>query len=653
MAEFIYNTSLSGFALAADSTKVYEAALASEAPTIVEGTVYTVVWDGKRYVCKASIGLENALYLGDQGINTETAETGEPFLYRYNGDGTGSFRTFDTASSHAISICEGQNNPTNYLVYERTIAFGEADEDGMRQALNSEAFPVITAGNKYTAIWDGAYYTCTATAITDDTWGEMLLLGNGSVNSAFEGDDTGEPFLYLYIPTASRGFVQTLSTAAEHTVSIYDGVLRESRYLLYNETLDFAQEAEGQPYMCELADEKMVALVEGKTYAVTWNDAPYTCKAKEVTAGAFVLGNYSLINQQGDDTGEPFCIVYNLQNARSGIATSSTNAQNVVSVYQFADQAGWLIKDKVLNSTLLVEADAETGTPAVYGSGGVSTDGGATWAHPVTGEDIEPVFSQMLIPNSPYVVIWDGVPYACIAYGAVSDKVAMTMLGDTDTMDGVPTGEPFGYSYADFENGVQIGASFATTDTAESHTISIYAGEFKTIFENLSFYYTEDGIAYWGVVRIGAKPLEEGHEYTVVINGTEYKRTAGTFTLPDGSDIFGIGNPAALNGEDNGDPFAFGGMELPSGSGFSGVQFMLLWMGETPLESCTVSLYEGDKPVASDGGGEIVWADPTDGYTYDKDGNPVLHEKRGSVTLDTPDGRYAVFKLSHIADSRS
>ena len=603
-------------------------------------------------MCEATVGLEGALYLGDQGIDREVVSTGEPFLYRYNGDGAGRFRTFSTDSSHIIAICEGQGNPTNYLMYERTIAFGEADEDGMRQALSNEAFPVITEGNKYTVIWDGAYYTCTATAITDDTWGEMLLLGNGSVNNAFEGNDTGEPFLYLFVTSASQGFIQTLSTAAEHTVSVYNGVLRESRYLLYNEKLDFAQEAEGQPYQHRFADEKIIALVEGKTYVVAWNDEPYTCKAKTMGVGAFVLGNSSLTNSQEDDTGEPFLILYNLQGNVGGILTSSTEAQNTVSVYQLANQGGWLIKDKVLNFSLMVEADVEAGTPAVYGSSALSADGGATWVDGVTEEEVEPVLAQMLIPNYPYVVIWDGVPYTCLMYGGVGGEVAATMLGDTETMDGVPTGEPFGYSYVDLENGVQIAASFATTDTAESHTVSIYAGEFKTIFENLSFKYTEDGIAYWGIIRIGANPLEENHEYTIVINGTEYKRTAEKF-LYYGQELIGIGNPAALNGEDNGDPFAFGGMEMPSDMGISGMQFMLLWNGETPLESCTVSLYEGDKPAASDGGGEIVWADPTDVYTYDQNGNAVLHEKRSSVTFDTPDGRYAVFKLSHIADSRS
>lgn len=653
MAEFIYNTSLSGFALAADSTKVYEAALASGAPVIAEGSVYTVIWDGKRYVCEATVGLEGALYLGDQGIIiTETADTGEPFLYRYNEDGTGSFRTFATDSSHAIAICEGQGNPTNYLMYERTIAFGESVEEGQRQSMSSVAFPVITVGNKYTVIWDGTYYTCTAKTITDDTWGEMILLGNISVNGEIEGEDTGEPFLYLFITSASQGFIQTISTAAEYTVSIYDGVLRESRYLLYNETLDFAQEAEGQPYQHKFADEKIIALVEGKSYAVVWNSVPYTCKAKTMGVGAFVLGNSSLTNSQEDDTGEPFLILYNLQGNVGGILTSSTEAQNVVGVYQFANQSGWLIKDKVLNFSLMAEADVEAGTPAVYGCGAASTDEGTTWVDVVTGEETEPVWAQALIPNYPYVVIWDGVPYACPAYGEIGAGYAATMAGDTSTSDGVPTGEPFGCQYAEFPAVPELAALFATTDSAESHTISIYAGEFKTIFENLSFYYTEDGIAYWGVVRIGAKPLEKGHEYTIVINGTEYKRTADKFAFLDGSDIFGIGNPAVLNGEDNGDPFAFGGMEVPNGAGISGMQFMLLWNGETPLESCTVSLYEGDKPTTG-GSDDTEEIDPTDVYTYDQSGNTVLHEKRSTVTFDTPDGRYAVFKLSHISDSRS
>lgn len=644
MAEFIYNTSLSGFALMADSTTVYEAALASEAPTIVEGTVYTVVWDGKRYVCKASIGLENALYLGDQGINTETAETGEPFLYRYNGDGTGSFRTFDTASSHAIAICEGQNNPTNYLVYERTIAFGEADEDGMRQALSSEAFPVITAGNKYTAIWDGAYYTCTATAITDDTWGEMILFGNGSVNSAFEGDDTGEPFLYLYIPTASRGFVQTLSTAAEHTVSIYDGVLRESRYLLYNETLDFAQDdtATGNMYITQLAEEKVFSAKGGKKYSVVWDGTAYTCKAQE-NNGMILIGNASLRVDWFPDTGEPFCILYVAIPGVCGIMTTSTAAQHTVSVYQFSSASNWLMKEQALSFAYSEDNGG-------FASGAISVDGGNTWLDVVTKEPAtQPFLADPPIPGEVYTVIWDGVKYPCtVQFLAFSQTELMFIVGNA-SFAGTrwqTSGEPFVWLYA--MGGTEtISSGLGTVDTSATHEVSVLAGEDKTIFENLVLNQDYMGLGL-AITRPGDMSIKVGREYTFVINGTEYKTVGMSGRFYD-YDVTGFGNPIIIGGEDNGLPFAVGTLNQQGQT-----MLMMQWLDEaTAQDSYTVSLYEGDKPAASDGGGEIVWADPTDVYTYDKDGNPVLHEKRGSVTLDTPDGRYAVFKLSHIADSRS
>lgn len=647
MAEFIYNTSLSGFALAADSTKVYEAALASSAPVIAEGSVYTVIWEGKRYVCEATVGLGNALYLGDQGINTEIVNTGEPFLYRYNGDGTGSFRTFDTASSHAIAICEGQGNPTNYLMYERTIAF-DADAEGViHQSMSSVAFPVITVGNTYTVVWDGTYYTCTAKTSTVDTWGEVILLGNVSVNGEIEGEDTEEPFLYIFISSASQCFIQTLSTAAEHTVSIYDGVLRESRYLLYNETLDFAQDntATGSMYLTQLAEDKVFSAKGGKKYLVVWDGTVYTCKAQE-NAGNILIGNASLRVDWFPDTGEPFCIIYVAIPGVCGIMTTSTAAQHTVSVYQFSSASNWLMKERALSFAYQEEMGG-------YIAGAMSLDEGETWLDGVTQEAAtQPFIADPPVPGEIYTVVWDGVKYPCTVQAiAMSQTIILFAVGSLNFVysGSEPSGEPFIWAYQmdGAGEGSMRGSIWGTIDTADTHEVSVLAGEEKTVFENLLLYEDFMGMGL-AITRPGDMSIKVGREYTFVINGTEYK-TLGMSGRYYGYDVTGFGNTSLVGGEDNGMPFAVGTLNQQGQT-----MLMMQWLDEaTAQDSYIVSLYEGDKPVASDGGGEIVWADPTDVYTYDKDGNPVLHEKRGSVTLDTPDGRYAVFKLSHIADSRN
>ena len=50
-------------------------------------------------------------------------------------------------------------------------------------------------------------------------------------------------------------------------------------------------------------------------------------------------------------------------------------------------------------------------------------------------------------------------------------------------------------------------------------------------------------------------PLSEGKEYTVIYNGTEYKRTATLFTVEGMGTGITIGNTAILGGDDTGEPF--------------------------------------------------------------------------------------------------
>ena len=518
--------------------RVYEDVRSSEimggAPAIAVGEIYTVTWGSRRYVCEASevTATEgdvtvNYVCLGDTSIVGSSECLGEPFLYRYNTDGTGAFYTHESENWHEIRIYAGLDNPEGCLMYNRTIAFQEYKDGSYQSRLNTEPRFLIE-GKTYTTVWDGAFHTCTAKKAT--ATGEealtVLYVGNLTLNSDFGSeDDTGEPFLYMEMftdetPVGGKTAVvfNTASLAEIHTISIYEG---ELKLFVENTSLYFDVEASSKKYTANLSNPAM-PITAGETYTITWDGKAYALVAKEaaVTVGGanancVVLGNLSIADEAAADTGEPFLYAYCAGEVIDEFELTS------VGVYTEALGMTWhKVSDlspsyeQMLNATFTYSvADPETGE---YGE--------ATVINPTAGDCL--INEER---GSAFQVGWDGL---CVAYRA-------------------------GY----------MEHAIATIDLPEK-----------------------------GVFLAGPDP-----ESFTAIRGSLKASEFAWFIIPD--------------------------------------------------KTHTVSIVEGDK--TSGGGGEVVEIDPVDVYTYDKDGNPVLHEKRGSVTLDTPDGRYAVFKLSQIADSRS
>ena len=71
----------------------------------------------------------------------------------------------------------------------------------------------IVEGQTYTVNWDGTEYECVCSILN----GRFLVLGNLSIGGT--GNDTGEPFIYVYDPNTGSGF-NTLDTSASHTISV-------------------------------------------------------------------------------------------------------------------------------------------------------------------------------------------------------------------------------------------------------------------------------------------------------------------------------------------------------------------------------------------------------------------------------------------------
>ena len=105
-----------------------------------------------------------------------------------------------------------QSVGTVTVMEEQELAF--TLNEGVYAAALTNAFEIVE-GQTYTVRWDGTEYECAGEPAFDGT---ASILGNLSI--AGLGDDTGEPFLYMYDNTATSGSFATFDTSASHTISV-------------------------------------------------------------------------------------------------------------------------------------------------------------------------------------------------------------------------------------------------------------------------------------------------------------------------------------------------------------------------------------------------------------------------------------------------
>ena len=96
------------------------------------------------------------------------------------------------------------------LMEEQAVEFALNGTLYMAQITNA---PEIVKGQTYTVVWDGTEYICVS-SLADA--GPII----GNLSFAGIGDDTGEPFVYLYMPDEAAGQFATLDTSASHTISV-------------------------------------------------------------------------------------------------------------------------------------------------------------------------------------------------------------------------------------------------------------------------------------------------------------------------------------------------------------------------------------------------------------------------------------------------
>ena len=100
---------------------------------------------------------------------------------------------------------------TTTLMAEQAVAFALGSYN-LYQASPTEAVE-IAVGQTYTVVWDGTEYICVS-SLADS--GPII----GNLSFVGIGDDTGEPFVYLYMPDEAVGRFATLDTSASHTISV-------------------------------------------------------------------------------------------------------------------------------------------------------------------------------------------------------------------------------------------------------------------------------------------------------------------------------------------------------------------------------------------------------------------------------------------------
>lgn len=467
MAELYSNT----IAFEYDSnTGTFRGEIAEGAPAIETGKVYTVTFGALRYVCEA---YDATLTVGETSVAcvavgarvvldsylTGTLEsTVEPFVYLYM-DGIGEFYANNVPDWQEVRVYDGLDNPEGYLMYERTIGFDTSDSGVANSTVNVKA-PVITAGNLYTVVWDNVYYKIVADEI--DAGGLTAVVVGNKVFVDETAEDTGEPFAYVYISSASVGAFNTNVSGDVHVVSIYDGDLKIN---VKDKVLWFDTETRSGLRTANLSEPSM-PITAGETYTVTYDGTDYSTVAKNASiplggenVDCVVLGNLSIANIGAENTGEPFIYAY-----RAGELVRSFELSEPDVYVSALGMMFHKMMDLTPSYTQMIGAtfkfsqyDSETGE----------------WSAEYVAN---PTPSDAVINEDRGVAFIVGDNGLCVAYrsGLLEADIATVDLPEKGLF----------FTWTDVENFIPIRGSltasdyawFVSNDTADEHTVSIVEG---------------------------------------------------------------------------------------------------------------------------------------------------------------------------------
>ena len=306
-----------------------------------DGYTYKVNWNGTEYTCKAYIS-DGIVHLGNGSLAGAPETADVPFCIVGSGITCMVFKDTETAQSVKLKV-NGVAEVVYHKLDGRFLPEGSPyTESGRVEVLEPTGYTPeggnndlyvkrmlgLIGGETYIVNWNGAEYTCTANAFSQDG-DTCVTIGYMPVGNE-EENVNGYPFGVVDATIAGRvmTYVRTYDENP-FTVSIYHDAETVHK-------LDHKYLPDGVPYvagggMVEILPECQPAadpeegiffigsgvpdFEVGAKYTINWNGAEYTCECMDSAslgeAGGFVMGNvYALSGGQvGVNTGEPFVII--------------------------------------------------------------------------------------------------------------------------------------------------------------------------------------------------------------------------------------------------------------------------------------------------------------------------------------------------------
>ena len=294
-------------------------------------------------------------------LDVTTLALAKSYTNQYGGSGGGSSVPKPLTFDYMPEGYPTKSVETTTLMEKQQVAFELSEEEGVYIALITNAFKIVD-GQIYTVNWDGTEYICVP-SLAD----VGLIIGNLSI--AGMGDDTGEPFIYVY---NTDGIFGALDTSASHTISVkttaetvtqmafdympegYPTKRVKTTTLMEEQEVAFALSEEEGFYMAQLTN--AFEIVDGQTYTVNWDGTEYIC-VPSLDGTRLIIGNLSLVGMS-DDTGEPFAYVYNRRHGYGAFGTLDTSASHTISVKTTVETVT-PIDEKYLPENLATKADVE------------------------------------------------------------------------------------------------------------------------------------------------------------------------------------------------------------------------------------------------------------------------------------------------------
>jgi hypothetical protein len=306
---------------------------------IQEGNKYRVYWNGVPYLCEAVI-YEGVTFLGNAAIYGNTYPTTEEPFCIWTAGTTAVTVMKETKTAETIRLkvdtvldvqwdrMPGEFLP-DYLPHEEhkgenRIVFPSKEiffDGSAGVQVTGFVEGALIGGRKYVVNWNGTEYPVTCRLYTNSNGQPQYYLGNSSMIGSTESSP--EPFCivsagtlssngYVYRDTSLGGERITLqiNEVAEVVIHKMDGKYLPKGvpyerfvWLIDNETLTL----ESMDGMTVADYPTTIGLTTGTEYTVIFDGTEYTCTAV-LLQGVVFLGNQSILG--GDDTGEPFMVLY-------------------------------------------------------------------------------------------------------------------------------------------------------------------------------------------------------------------------------------------------------------------------------------------------------------------------------------------------------